>query len=159
RDFFFYRDNAADMFLSAEEIARDLVAEAAVLHVNTVMLLGAVSAEAQAAAIDIARANRRIISVDVNFRRSLWPDGRSMVRAGRDMIRHAAVLKLTEDELRDVADGTTIVGGVRTIWHPDLRICAVTRGSAGAELFTADHHVTAPAFRVEAIDTTGAGDA
>lgn len=159
RDFFFYRDNAADMFLERGELARDVIAAAAVLHVNTVMLLGKASAEAQALAIDVARGAGRLVSVDLNFRRPLWDDRDRMIRAARMMIREAAILKMTEDELRDVAGGDSIADCVRTIWHPELRICAVTKGAAGAELFTSANHATFPGFRVRSIDTTGAGDA
>lgn len=159
RDFIFYRDNAADMFLATDELARDLIANSAVLHVNTVMLLGEVSARTQNVAVEIAGNAGRVVSVDLNFRRSLWPDRERMVREGRALLRQAAILKMTEDELRDVTSGDTIADCVRTIWHPDLRICAVTKGAAGAELFTAEHHVRFSGFSVHAIDTTGAGDA
>jgi fructokinase len=159
RDFVFYRDNVADMFLDAGELALGVVRNAAILHVNTVMLLGAVSARTQGIAIETARATRRLVSIDLNFRRQLWPDARRMVALGRDLIRQAAVVKMTEDELADVATGGTSAERVRSIWHPDLRICAITRGAAGAELFTGEHHVAFPGFAVHAVDTTGAGDA
>jgi fructokinase len=82
-----------------------------------------------------------------------------MIMVGRALTRQAAVLKLTEDELRDVATGDSITDCVRAIWHPGLRICTVTKGAAGAELFTPQHHLACPGFAVNAIDTTGAGDA
>ena len=141
------------------ELARDVIAGASVLHVNTVMLLGEVSTRTQNDAIETARNAGRVVSVDLNFRRSLWRDLGQMVRAGRALIRQAAILKMTEDELRDVARNDTIPDCVRAIWHPDLRICAITKGAAGAELFTAEHHVAFSGFAVNAIDTTGAGDA
>jgi fructokinase len=159
RDFVFYRDNAADMFLRREELAEDIVRNAQVLHVNTVMLLGPVSAETQGSAIEIARGAGRIVSADLNVRRSLWADAGRMVDIGRDLVRRAAVVKMTEDELRDIATGASIADCVRRVWHPDLRICAVTRGAAGAELFTDAHHAHFPGFSVDAVDTTGAGDA
>jgi fructokinase len=159
RDFMFYRDNAADMFLAGEELARDRIAGAAVLHVNTVMLLGRVSAAAQHEAIRLAGEAGRPVSVDLNFRRVLWADRAEMVAAGRAMIREAAILKLTDDELRDVAEGDSIADCVARLWHPRLRVCAVTKGAAGAELFTADRRLDCRGFRVDSIDTTGAGDA
>jgi fructokinase len=159
RDFVFYRENAADMFLTTDELARGVIAGASVLHVNTVMLLGEVSTRTQHDAIETARYAGRVVSVDLNFRRSLWSDLGQMVRVARALIRQAAILKMTEDELRDVAGNDTILECVRAIWHPDLRICAVTKGAAGAELFTADHHIAFSGFAVNAIDTTGAGDA
>lgn len=158
-DFVFYRENAADMFLETDELAGRVIAGATVLHINTVMLLGEVSARTQNVAIEIARNAGRVVSIDLNFRRSLWADGARMVREASALIRHAAVLKMTEDELRDVSAAGSIADCVRAIWHPDLRICAVTKGAAGAELFTAEHHVTFSGFVVTAIDTTGAGDA
>jgi sugar/nucleoside kinase (ribokinase family) len=123
------------------------------------MLLGPVSAQTQGAAIEIARGAGRVVSVDLNFRRSLWPDARRMAGLGRDLVRHAAVVKMTEDELRDIATGASIADCVRQIRHPDLRVCAITKGAAGAELFTDARHLSFPGFPVDAVDTTGAGDA
>lgn len=159
RDFVFYRDNVADMFLAEEELAADGVRKAAILHVNTVMLLGPVSARSQALAIETARQAGRLLSIDLNFRRQLWPDSRRMVAVGRDLIREAAIVKMTDDELADVAEGASVAERVRSIWHPGLLVCAITKGPAGAELFTADGHAAFPGFRVDAVDTTGAGDA
>ena len=159
REFIFYRENAADMFFEAAEIDTRMIAESAVLHVNTVMLLGASSRRAQASAIAASRQAGRLLSVDLNFRRSLWSDQEEMVALGRDLVAQADILKLTEDELQDIALGDTVAERVENIWHEQLRVCAVTKGAAGAEIFTPTAHVSCDGFRVAAVDTTGAGDA
>jgi fructokinase len=159
RDFLFYRDNAADLFMAEADLLDPVIAGASVLHVNTVMLLGEVSRRAQQRAIALAAASDRRLSVDINFRRSLWRDQTEMLALGRDLVVRAAILKVTEDELRELSAAASIVDCVRAIWHPGLELCAVTKGAAGAELFTAAHHLSCDGFSVKSIDTTGAGDA
>ena len=159
REFIFYRENAADMFFEPAELDTRLIAESAVLHVNTVMLLGASSRRAQASAIAASRQAGRLLSVDLNFRRSLWSDQEEMVTLGRDLVAQADILKLTEDELQDIALGDTVADRVANIWHDRLKVCAVTKGAAGAEIFTPTAHASSNGFSVSAVDTTGAGDA
>jgi fructokinase len=159
REFIFYRDNAADMFLESGELDISLIEESAVLHVNTVMLLGEVSRRAQALAVDASRRAGRLLSVDLNFRRSLWADREEMITFGRDLVAQADIVKLTEDELDDLVSGDTIADKVAGIWRERLKVCAVTKGAAGADLFTSKTHISFGGFPVAAVDTTGAGDA
>jgi len=159
REFLFYRNNAPDLSLSPEELSIPVVTSSSVLHVNTVMLLGRLSAGTQLTAIALAREAGLLISVDINFRRALWSDHQRMIAFGGRMVGEATILKVTEEELCELAAGASIPERVRSLWHPSLRICAVTKGAAGAELFTAEHHFECPAFTVDAVDTTGAGDA
>lgn len=51
-----------------------------------------------------------------------------------------------------------LLGGVDALLAAGVRAVVVTLGSRGAELHTSDRVTSVPAFRVEAIDTTAAGD-
>lgn len=155
RDFIFYRDNPADLLLEAGEINPVHVQSAKLLHVGSLLMSAPCSAEAQAHAMRLAKEAGRLISLDPNFRASLWPSEAAMLEAGRSLIAQSNIVKLSEEEFAALAPD----GNARSLWHKELKILAITKGAQGAELFTATHHIKCPGFKVDAIDTTAAGDA
>ena len=159
RSFIFYKDNPADAMLRAEEIDSTKIADARILHVGSLLLASPVAAEAQRHAMEVARRHGRLISADPNLRPSLWPDSATMIAACRELVASAQIVKLSEDELLTLSGEDSIDAAVRKLWHPELRLLAVTKGAAGAVLFTAKHHVTCDGYRVATIDTLAAGDA
>ncbi len=60
---------------------------------------------------------------------------------------------LTHDATMAAADQA------RSLYREGMRAVIVTLGPQGAVAFTSDGHIEVPAFDVEAVDTTGAGDA
>ena len=117
------------------------------------------AAAAQERAIGLARDAGRLLSVDPNFRPALWSERDAMVAASRDLVARATIVKASADELQAMSGRDTIAAGVEALWHAGLRLFAVTSGAAGAELFTAERRLAVPGFAVDAVDTTGAGDA
>lgn len=159
RSFIFYKDNPADAMLRPDEIDAGKIADARILHVGSLLMASPVAVEAQRHAMDVARHYGRLISADPNLRPSLWPDSATMIAAGRELVAGAQIVKLSEDELQMLAGKGSIDDAVRRLWHPELRLLAVTKGASGAELFTAQHRVTCNGFRVATVDTLAAGDA
>lgn len=159
RDFFFYREGAADTVYAPEELALDLIQTSSILHVGSLSLGTPISAAAQRHALQTAVAAGALISADPNFRPAFWGDLAAMHAAGREVIAAANIVKVSEEELQAISGVTDIPAGVRAVWHAGLLALAVTKGPAGAELFTAEHHVSIPGFRVNVVDTVGSGDA
>lgn len=160
RDFFFYRDDPAELAIDADEIDERLVGEVKIVHLGALPFSARRSAEAQRKAIRLAHATGRLISADPNFRPSLWPNRGAMLEAGRELIAEAAIVKVSEEELVAMAGGApSVEEAVRALWHPSLQVMAVTRGARGAELFTAADRFVCHGFAVGAVDTTAAGDA
>jgi fructokinase len=159
RSFIFYHDKPADQHIRAEDIAPVWFAQARMLHVGILTLASPVSAAAQRKAMDLADAHGLPISCDVNFRPSMWDSEEHMLEAGREVIGRAAVVKVSEEELRSLEPGKDDDSAVRALWHDGLRYLSVTRGAGGALLYTRDGKFACAGFRVNALDTTGAGDA
>ena len=95
-------------------------------------------------------------------------DGQGLVRADRlgplvvdrhyppELLRHLSVLKLAEDEAVIVADGAFDESTAKRLGVPEI---LVTYGSEGCDIYTEDTVVRVPAaWRVEGVQTTGAGD-
>ncbi|MDP9095837.1 MAG: PfkB family carbohydrate kinase, partial [Pseudomonadota bacterium] len=72
---------------------------------------------------------------------------------------HAEIMKISADEVEFLTGETDVERGVRSLWHDEMRLVAVTLGREGCRWFTAEASGTVPGYRVAAVDTTGAGDA
>lgn len=158
RSFMFYHDKPADQHIRAEDIAATWFARSKMLHVGILTMASPVSAAAQVRAMDLADANDLPISCDVNFRPSMWDSELRMLEAGRDVIRRAATVKLSEEELRSLHPGEDEDAAVEALWHDGLKLLSVTKGAGGATLYTREGKFTCAGFRVNAVDTTGAGN-
>lgn len=160
REFIFYGDDPADLQVAADDIDPKVIEGSSILHLGGLLLAGPISAMAQAKAIALARGAGRLISADPNFRPALWADHAAMQAAGRQLVAAADIVKLSEDELLALApDHDSLEAAARSLWHGGLKVMAVTSGARGAHLLTADHRLVHGGFRVDAIDTTAAGDA
>ena len=159
RDFVFYRDNPADLAIDLDDVNPELIEHSTVLHLGVLPISAPRSAAAQNKAISLAKAAGRLISVDPNFRPALWQDHSAMLLAGRELIAQADIVKLNENELFALVEGSSIEKAARTLWHKDLKMLAVTKGAYGAELFTTTKRFACEGFAVESSDTTAAGDA
>lgn len=159
RDFIFYRDNPADSLIDTDDIAPTVISDARMLHVGILLMAAPRSAVAQNHAMQLAQVAGRPIAVDPNFRPSLWPSQEVMVKAARDVMAKATIVKLSEAELRLLGGAGPIEAAVRGLWHRGLKVLAVTKGAGGAELFTAGTRLSCRGYAVDAVDTTAAGDA
>ena len=159
RSFLFYHDRPADQNIRAEDIAPAWLQNSKLLHVGILPLASPASAAAQRKAMDLAEAHDVPISCDVNFRPALWSDAAAMLEAGREVISRAAIVKVSEEELLSLDMGRDIDAAVQALWHGRLRYISVTRGAGGALLYTPAGSFACEGFKVDALDTTGAGDA
>ncbi len=159
RDFALYREGCADASLAAGEIDRAVIRGSRLLHVGSLSLGTPVSAEAQRFAIALAREAGALISADPNLRPAVWRDREAMLATGREAVASADIVKISEEELAALSGIEERGAAVRALWHPRLKVMAVTSGAGGADLFTAGSHVTVPGFAVDVVDTVGCGDA
>lgn len=159
RSFMFHHDRPADQHIRAEDLKAEWLAGTQVLHVGILPLASPTAAAAQRWAMDLADASGIAISCDVNFRPSLWQNTDGMLAAGQEVLSRSSIVKLSEEELRAVTEQDDLASGLKSIWHDRLRYCSITRGANGAELHAAGRRYVCHGFEVDAVDTTGAGDA
>ena len=159
REFMFYRTGGADSTYSPGEVDEAAIRAARVLHIGSLMLAEETPAHAQRHAVAVAQTNAVMISADVTLRPSLWSDPDDMRRAALATVRVANIVKISEEELAFLTECEDRAQAVRLLWHPGLRVVAVTLGPAGAEMFTDRLHVSVPGFPVPVVDTVGCGDA
>ncbi len=114
--------------------------------------------EVDSAAVDIASDVRSKSIVFLDF---VIPPSKASKK--REEIFRAAcsvhILHCNVGELKYLTNAESIEDGAKRLIDEGTSIVLVTLGSRGAFLLTKDLTIFQPAFRVDAIDSTGAGDA
>lgn len=154
RSFMFYRNPSADMLMRPEEVALDVIDAYRIFHYGSITMIAEPSRSATLAAVRHARAQGKLISYDPNLRLPLWPSAdaaRAGMLAGLD---GAHVVKVSEEELDFMTGGSDVT----PLWREGMSLIIVTQGADGATLHTRTSRHHEPGFRVQAVDTTGAGD-
>jgi fructokinase len=154
----FYRHPSADMLYSPDEVDAEYILGAKLFHFGSITLITEPSRSATRRALQIARQGNMLISYDPNLRINLWPDEKSAKSGMMSVWLEAHIIKVSEEEIRLLSGETDIVVGAKSLWHQNLRLLVVTRGSKGCTFITPDLLGDVPGYSVDSVDTTGAGD-
>ncbi len=155
--FTFYRSPCADIMLKAEEVNEDYIKSAKLLMYGTVSMADEPARSAIFRAIKYAKKHGLQVACDPNLREDLWH-----FKDPREHIFRA--LKDTDVFLPSISEAEFITGekgesALEAISDLGPSIIGVTRGAEGSTIFTKGEIHSAPAYKVDVIDTTGAGDA
>lgn len=154
RSFVFYRHPSADMIMRPQDVALDVIDGQDIFHFGSITLIGEPSRSATLAAVHYARERGLTISYDPNLRLALWGD-EAAARAGLlSGLDYAHIVKVSDEELEFLTGGDDPT----PLWREGIRLVVVTHGAGGATLHTRSAVIHVPGFRVQAVDTTGAGD-
>ncbi|MCS7030958.1 MAG: carbohydrate kinase [Gloeomargarita sp. SKYG116] len=97
------------------------------------------------------------ILVDVNWRPVFWTDAQLARTLILELLQQVQAVKLTGDEAQWLL-ATDDPGAIQRR-YPNLTQVLVTQGMHGCDYCIGPHQGHYPAFPVQAVDTTGAGDA
>lgn len=161
-EFVFYRNPGADMLLRPDELDETLLNETCALHIGSVSLIAEPSRSATLRAVELARKAGALISFDVNYRPSLWPQPATAADTIRAVLPLAHVVKINEDELILLTGGDDPVAGSEAILASGPQACIVTQGARGSFFRVGGHEsgsAYVPAFPVKTVDAIGCGDA
>jgi sugar/nucleoside kinase (ribokinase family) len=158
RDFVFNIRHSACGEIAMTARAEALIAEAGHLHIMGSSLFSAEIIETIRRAIERVKASGGSVSFDPNIRKEMlglpgMRDALMHVLAHTDLFLPSGseifLFSETNDEAGAIAD--ILARGVKTI--------VVKRGAEGASFHDGHNDIHVPAFQVEEIDPTGAGDA
>lgn len=136
----------------------DLVARAGHLHVMGSALTMPSAREVILRAADLVRGRGGSVSVDPNLRKELARDARAEAAFAR-LVGMADLLLPSGGELmRAAPDAPDEAGAIAALLDRGTAELVVKRGADGASVYTRRGVTHAPAFAVEEIDPTGAGD-
>jgi fructokinase len=154
RSFSFYRNPSADMLMTPEDVDLSLIDSAQAFHFGSVSMIADSSRAATLAAAKHAAESGKWVSYDPNLRLALWPSedaAREGMMAGFD---YASSVKISDSELEFLVNGD-----VYQLWKQYTRLIVVTHGGRGSTAYTLGGFLHIEGQGVDAVDTTGAGDA
>ena len=158
RTFSFYRKPSADMLYRADSVKEEYFDGVFALHFCSVDIGDFPMKQAHRKAVEIIRGRGGIVSFDPNLRFALWDSREALQSAVREFIPLSDIVKLSEDELGFVTGESDINEGARYLFERGVKLVLYTCGSDGAYAFTPAVSAYSPAYKVKAVDTTGAGD-
>lgn len=164
RSFSFYRPPAADLLFRSAHFVPSCFMGTGSFHVCSNSLTEAGIAEATFEGMARARVAGAMVSLDLNLRPALWPAGVDPAPRLWQALMAADLVKLSQEELdflaRPFGVGAQAEAAVRKrILEGAAHCLVVTDGAAPIRWFSREASGKVPSFRVQARDTTGAGDA
>lgn len=158
REFSFFRNPSADLFLDQDQITADMFDDCAALHFCSVDLVDWPVRLAHRKAIELAGRAGAILSFDPNVRLPLWSSPEECQKAIRAFLPYADLVKLSDDEVEFVTGCTDEREAAEKLFAMGCRLLLVTRGADGSAAYTPHAEAFAETLRVPVTDTTGAGD-
>lgn len=161
RRFFPFRENSADLSIGPGDVDLRVLRGAWAVHTGTVSLRMPSSRAATHALLEAARAQRALVSLDVNLRWGMFPSRALLLRVARALLGHADVVKSTREEARVLLAAPDALDEelAQRLLKKGPRLAMITADAEGALLSTEKVSVHVGAPQVRAVDATGAGDA
>lgn len=157
RDFVFNIKHSANGGLTLDEAGRALIAGADHLHVMGSSLFSPAVVDATGAAVAAIKAKGGTVSFDPNIRRELLAlPGMRDALAG--LLARCDLFLPSGSELQLFAEAQDDAGAIAEILGRGVKAVVVKRGAEGADYHDAAGSLSQPAFAVEEVDPTGAGD-
>ncbi len=158
RDFVFNIARSAAARIEWTAAAEALVNRAGHLHVMGTAVASAASWACIERAVGVIRRRGGTLSLDPNFRKELLSQGQVRARLDR-LVAMADLVLPSGDELALIAGSGDESAAVASLLERGVREVVLKRGAAGASWFgRSGEAVHSPAYRIEEVDPTGAGD-
>jgi sugar/nucleoside kinase (ribokinase family) len=152
---------SGDYLLTPGEVSEEAISRTKVVHASTFALSREPCRSAVIRAFRKAREMGRIVSLDPNYSRRVWPDHKEARQVIRDAYRYVNVTKPSADDARRIFGPEYEPEQYIDMFH-DLGAETVvfTMGEEG-NLISENGKITAhvPTRPVDVVDVTGAGDA
>jgi fructokinase len=157
-------DKFADTYLAAELIPEFLFNHATFLAIGTISLATPISCAATYKVLELAQKYQVQVLVDVNWRSMFWDNLEQAKAVILKVLTQANFVKMAKEEaewLFDLPKSSSLSAIDLQVIHqklPNIKGIFVTDGSEGCKYLLNNLTGFVPAFKVPAIDTTGAGD-
>ncbi len=157
-EYLFYRNPGADTRLQADELDETLLRNCRAVHFGSLSLVEEPIRSAALRAVEIVSDSGGLVSLDVNYRPSLWASADAASGAVMDIIGQVDLLKVNEEELALLTGEVDPAAGGMSLIKRGPKICVMTSGAGGSYFITSAGTGFVPAFEVETVDATGCGD-
>lgn len=159
RSFSFYRKNGADVMITMHDIFKKKIDEAELFHIGSVSMSDDPSRTTSFELLEYAKKQGKRISFDPNLRELLWADLNEAKHQILKGLAYADIVKVSEEELVFLTDEKDYAKACKRLADTyDIALILVTYGAKGCGFYTRGTLTDIEPFKVEAVDTTGAGD-
>jgi len=162
RTFLFYRkpwvQGTSDSTLSPQDLDFDYVSKAKIIHVSGFALSQNPSRKAILSAVKYAKKVGVKVSFDPTLRVDVWNSERTLRRLYNRMLSLSDIATFSREEASFIFGTNDLEKAARIAMEKGIEIVGIKLGADGALIMAGGKRISAPAFKVKAIDTTGAGD-
>ena len=158
REFSFYRNMGADMLMSEDDVDKNWFMDAYALHFCSVSLGDFPMRRAHNKAIKYAKENGLIVSFDPNVRLPLFDDHEYLKNVIHEYIQYADILKISDEEVEFIFGNKDIEENLDYLFDQGVKLLVYTSGKDRAVAYTKNVVAHSKGIKVNAVDTTGAGD-
>lgn len=159
RSFSFYRKDGADVMIEMNQKFKDKIDDADVFHLGSVSMSDEPSRSTSFDCLNYAKTKQKLISYDPNLRELLWrdlSDAKIQILKG---MQYADIVKVSEEELFFLTQEKDDAKAAQSLMDTyPIQILLVTYGAHGCAVCSHHQFSKVEPFKVNAIDTTGAGD-
>lgn len=159
RDFSFYRNPGADMMLTAADVKEELLTDCRIFHFGSLSMTAEGCRKATEVSVARAKQAGALISFDPNLREPLWDSLETAKERILYGLTQCDILKISDNEIEWLT-GEKDYKKSAAILKERYRIplILVSLGKNGSMAFSDGTFAQMPGYRVNTIETTGAGD-
>ncbi|MEM1174497.1 MAG: carbohydrate kinase [Pseudomonadota bacterium] len=158
RQFKFLRQHTADLVFRPEQVSHAWFASASMLHFCSNTLTDHSISDATRQVLSTARQCDAVISFDANLRHNLWESGEANATRVNGFAKSTDILKLSREELTFLADGDE-TGYLSMLFENGVQLIVMTDGANAIHALRPGSETVIEPPSVQAVDTTGGGDA
>ncbi|MFI3173526.1 MAG: carbohydrate kinase [Eubacteriales bacterium] len=158
RKFSFARKPGADTQITVEELDTEMLQSAKVFHFGSLSLTEEPSRGTTWAAAKCAKEAGAIISYDPNYRNLLWDSEEAAMEQMRSVVGLVDVMKISDEETALLTGAESPEEASQILLDQGVKVVVVTLGGEGAFVRTKEGTLKVPGYKVQPVDTTGAGD-
>lgn len=158
REFSFYRNPGADMFLDINDVKSIEFSENDFVSFCSVGLVPYPIKYATEYLLKKAKLSNSTIVFDPNVRLDLWSDVNLCRETILNFIKYSDILKVSDDEIEFITGKDNLEESVSYLKDKGAKNIILTLGKNGSSAYFNDKYIKVDGFNVVAIDTTGAGD-
>lgn len=158
RKFIYHLPRAATGQIYPEDINEDFISDLSYLHIaGSTMSMNQHASEACKKAVEMVKRSGGKVSFDPNFRPELM-SRKEIQESFYPIIEKSDIIFPTVDEIKVLTGKNDVMKSCHRLFELGPEVIALKQGKGGSTVITKTETIQVPAFEVEEIDPTGAGD-
>ncbi|RUL47797.1 carbohydrate kinase family protein [Lysinibacillus antri] len=154
-----YVDETPDLQVEPNQLNEEAFKKASILNVCSGTMFHPTALATTRTAVDMAKEQGAVIAIDANIRPLRWSSEEICRETIISFFEDAHILKLTDEELYFLTKTDNLQDGLKELSQYLVPIVLITVGADGAYAVLNGEIFHVATDKVEAVDTTGAGDA